>query len=151
MKSISKKLICMLMAVIMMASFVACSSEGATKPVSESESGKNDAKLEAFIENEGQAFIDAFTKSFTQTSDGMKCDTTIEVEGSTLVIDCAVEGMNNISDDVKAQLQDLYDQTGDIIKESFQPIKDAVPSLEAVIFNMREEDGDLLAGVRAEY
>ncbi len=144
MKKTNKRIISLLLACLMMLTFVACSGEEA--PVAE----ENDPQLEELIANEGEAFVESFTSSF-EASSGLKCDSTIKVKGTALIIDCNIKNVDNVPDVTKKQMQEAYDGEKASLKEGFAPLKELAPNLSLVAFYINEQDGDNIATINLEF
>lgn len=153
MKKTFKNFMCLFLVVILTLGLVACSGvkNDEPTPVNSNESVKDDPELVAFIEEQGDDFVSAFEESFQQSSGGMKCNATIEVEGTGLVVECRIKGLNNVPKETKTMLQQTYDAEKETLKEGFVIIKSIVPSFTSVNFNVCEEDGDLLASVDLQF
>ena len=148
-----KKLLSLLVVVMMAFSLVACSAPATITetPDAGNTATENDPELQAFIDAEGEAFVTAFDESFAESSGGLTCSSTIAVSGTTVIITCPIDGINDIPEEVKAEMQAVYDETKDLLKEQFQLIKDEVPTLTNVIMSICEEDGDVLASLDIEF
>ena len=124
-----KILACLLLAVICTFSLVACSNPS----------------LEAYVDEKGDELVEELEKTFSEG--GMSSEVSIKADGNTLVVDVAIKGLNNIPDNEKAELQSIFDAGKEEFKASFDGAKEEVADLEAVVFNVREEDNDLLATI----
>lgn len=136
MKKGFKKLSCLLLALMMVISFAACSKD----------SGDVDPKLAKFIEEQGSDMEEAFESSFGSSS-GMDCECEISGEGTKLILDCKIDGFNDLSSSEKKQVQDIYDSMSSQFKTMFSPLKEEVSTLTEVVINVCEEDGDLIAKI----
>ncbi|MBR5239727.1 MAG: hypothetical protein IKW04_04015 [Clostridia bacterium] len=178
MKKTMKSILCVLLAMMMVMGLCACQkaddskapetapeaapettiTEGETAPettIPEVETAPvtsgNDAQLEAVVAKYKGEFLDGMKMGFEQSSGGMECDCTMRVEGTTIIIECLINGMNNIPAENKAQMQEIYDGMTDTMKTAFAPFKEEAPNLSEVIINVCEEDGDILATIDVEF
>ncbi len=115
------------------------------------ETSGNDAQLEAVVAMYKDDFLDGMKMGFEQSAGGLECDCTMRVEGTTIIIECLIDGINNIPAENKAQMQEIYDGMNDTMKVAFTPFKEEAPNLSDVIVNVCEEDGDILASIHLEY
>ena len=141
MKNFVKKVLCLAVVAVMAFSIVACSDSNV----------KDDPALVEFVEEEGDVFVESFESSFEASSGGLTCDCSIDVKGTTLIVECLFNGVDDVDDDVKKQMQEIYDESKSVLKASFEPLKDEAPNLSHVYINICEEDGDRLASVDLEF
>ena len=141
MKKTLKKLLSLSLAVILAFGLIACSSD-----VVKDDVVTNDPDLERIVAEEGQAYEEAFENSFSQSS-GLTCECKFYAKGTSLITDCIINGVDDVPEDVKAQMQETYDNSKASLKASFDPIKDEAPNLTNAIINVCEEDGDIIASV----
>ncbi len=114
------------------------------------ETSGNDAQLEAVVAMYKDEFLDGMKMGFEQSAGGLECDCTMRVEGTTIIIECLINGINNIPAENKAQMQEIYDGMTDTMKAAFTPFKEEAPNLSEAIINVCEEDGDILATIDIE-
>ena len=161
MKQMSKRIISMLVIAILAIGLVACTGADevtetpapapeATGEVATQPASNNDPDLEAFIKTQGDEFLSAFDKSFGESSGGMQCKSTLKVDGTKLVLDCSIQGINNVADAGKAQMQKVYEDNKEALKAGFAPLKSEVPTVSGIIINVCEEDGDILATINMD-
>ena len=145
MKNIFKKLSCLILAVVFVFCFAACSDNNV------STDSVNDPQLEKLIETDGDAFEKNFEDSFSSSSGGLTCDCKLSVDGTKLVVDCLVEDIDDVPEETKAEMQTAYDAAKGELSEAFKPIKDEAPALTEVVMNICEEDGDVIASVNMPF
>lgn len=138
MKNNLKKLSCLLIALMLVFSFAACSGD--------SGSDSDATAVQEYVDTYGNAFITSFEESFDESS-GMDSTCTITAEGTKIVIQCNVAGLNDIDAETKDMLQSTYDGMKDQLTETFKPIKEELPELTGAVMKICEEDGDVLAEV----
>jgi len=145
MKKSMSKVFCLLLAAVLMFGLVAC-SEAPVEPTVQ-----NDPQLEKLIEEQGDAFIASFKEGFEGSAGGLKCELTLEVSGTELIFDCRIQDIDNVPDDAKAQMQEIYDQSKEGLKAELMALKEEAPNLSKVLLNVCEEDGDILAVIDIDF
>lgn len=149
-----KKLLALMMALVMMLSFVACGEEEVVQepavdtPVIKELVKANNPALEAYLAENKDAFLGAMIDSFSKSA-GTTCEGFVEVDGDGFVIDIHIDGFNDIPDDVKTALQEAYDTMGTSFDDALAQMQTELPELKSFTVNVCEEDGDLLAVIKA--
>lgn len=144
MKNILKRISCLALVVLLVLSFAACTKNNESSNTSFVE---NDPGLEKLVNEQGDSFEALFEESFSSTSGGLECDCKLSVKGTTLVLDNLVENINDVPEETKEEMQAAYEEAKDELAEGFKPIKTEAPGMSEVIFNVCEEDGDVIASV----
>ena len=157
MKNVFKRLSCLILVVVFVLCFAACGgtepapANGSAPATGENAGTKNDPELVKLVENEGAAFEKSFEDSFGSSSGGIECDCKLSVDGTKLIVDCLVAGVDEVPEETRKEMQEAYDATAEELSEAFKPIKDEAPSLTEVILNICEEDGDVIAIVKMPF
>ncbi|MBR2476804.1 MAG: hypothetical protein IKB50_01570 [Clostridia bacterium] len=146
MKTFAKRLLCALLAGVMVFGLMACSKDDKS-----SSSVPNDPDLERLVREEGDDFVEGFESGFEGSSGGLDCECSIRVEGTSLIVDCLILDVDNVPAETKEDMQKSYDSSKDSMKATFEPFKEEAPNLTLVVLNICEEDGDLLASVNLYY
>ncbi len=160
-----KKLLALILALAMMFAFAACGDDepeaapqdkpGIDTTTQEPEVKEPEVKepeanpaLTAFLDTNKDVFLSSMLDSFTQSS-GTTCKGDVRAEGNAFVVDIRIDGWNDISDDIKTQLQQAYDTMGTSFDDSLKQMQASLPELESFIVNVCEEDGDIVAVIHA--
>ena len=138
-----KKMFALLLAIVMILSLVACGGEKAP--------AKDPAieKIEKYVEDNKSELLDSMEASFA-TSSGMTCTSSIKVEGRGFVIQININEMDNIDDETKALLQEIYNGMNSVFAESLKEMQKELPELEYYKVLVCEKDGDILATIEAK-
>ena len=147
MRNIFKRLSCLILAVAFVFCFAACGGNDSTG----NNGSANDPKLEKFVESQGATFEKSFEDSFKSSSGGLNCDCKLSVDGTKLIVDCLVEGIDDVPSETKDEMQKAYEATKDQLSEAFKPIKDEVSNLSEVTLNICESDGDVIATINMPF
>ena len=106
-------------------------------------------EVEKFVAEYGEEFISAFESGFIQS--GLTGKTVITGRGNDIIVELRIDNVDGVTDEVKAMLQAEYDSQEAELKAQFDGIEEELPSLEKMIFNICEQDGDLLAIIELEF
>lgn len=106
-------------------------------------------QVEKYVEIYGSLLEESFESGFEQS--GLNCTATVSANGNKIIIASNIDGINNVSSDEKAELQTYFDENKSELKDIFDGIQDNISSLEAIIINVCEEDGDLIATIELEF
>ena len=158
-----KKLIAMLLAMVMVLSLAACGGDKkdsgtklpqeTTEPVETTEATEEPTEalspVEAYVEENREALISSMNESFGATS-GMTCTSEVRAEGNGIVIDIRINEMDNLTDEEKAALQQIYDSMGATFGQMLTECRKDLPELEYITMNVCEADGDVAAVIHVD-
>lgn len=99
--------------------------------------------VEAFVENFGSS-LEKYVEECGKES-GFNYNATVSADGNTITIDANVTELSDVSDAEKAWLQNFFDSNKNDLKTAMANVKEMVPSLQQMIFNVRDKDGNLIA------
>jgi len=162
-KKILSSILCLMLAIGLIFNFAACSDDKSDKTGKTGISGTSgnggittsgnaqDADLVKFIDEQGDELLSGFESSFEQSSGGLDCECSWEIDGTALTLNCLINGVDDVPEANKQEMQDIYDSQNDTFHSLFAPIKDEVPNLSNVTIKVCEEDGDLLADISLDY
>ena len=126
-----KKIICVLLTALFVFALVSCSTGNAVKD---------------YVMKNGKAIARMMEIGF----DGMgECK--VSSDKNDIVVDFLITGTDNASDEFKEQIKEVYESLIPQMRESFAPIKNELPELENVIYNVCEEDGDVMCTVKIDF
>lgn len=103
--------------------------------------------VESYVESNRDELIETFNSSFSAS--GYSCETELRAEGNGMIFDVKVDALADLTDDQKALLQETYDGMSSSFDSSFEQMKEGLPSLEYVVWNICEADGDVVAVIEA--
>lgn len=144
-----KRLLCVLLALMMVLGLGGCKKKEAPNEVPNTGTiiTKADTSVQDYVDKYGKQLTTAFKSSFEASSGGFTCDCDIRAVGTEIIIDCCVNGLDNVPAEGKAQMQAIYDESKDALMEPYEEMKKELPSLTGFTINVCEEDGDLLANL----
>ena len=137
-----KKISALILALSMLLAFAACGDE----PVVQEPVQVN--PVQQYFDENGEAFLSSMVDSFASSSDGLTCKGDLKVEGSAVIVGILIDGLNDVTDDMKTQLQEIYAKDTASFDAILALMQTAVPELESIVFNICEEDGDVLASLK---
>lgn len=141
-----KKILALLLAVVMVVGLVACGNKDEDKKSGETGGNAapaNNPKIEAFVKEQGQAFVDGVAQGFSGS--GMTCKSSIEAKGEGVLVKIRIDGVDNISEEDKTAMQQNIDATSASLSSALASLKTAVPEIQFMELHLCEQDGDLLA------
>ena len=138
-----KKILALLLAVVMVVGLVACGNKDEDKKSGDNAAPANNPKIEAFVKEQGQAFVDGVAQGFSGS--GMTCKSSIEAKGEGVLVKIRIDGVDNISEEDKTAMQQNIDATGASLSSALATLKTAVPEIQFMELHLCEQDGDLLA------
>lgn len=103
--------------------------------------------VESYVEKNRDELIETFNSSFS--SSGYSCETELRAEGNGMIFDVKVDALNDLTQEQKDLLQETYDGMSSTFDSSFEQMKEGLPSLEYVVWNVCEADGDIAAVIEA--
>lgn len=133
-----KKILCILLALMMCVCLVACNnSEGAANK-----------EVVRYVKEYGDELLASLEEGFDPTS-GITYTTSIAAVDAGIVIDANINGTDEIPEEMKRQMQELYDAEQETFDTTLRELQAAIPALEYFQVNVNEEDGDLIAKMYA--
>lgn len=165
-----KKLTCLALALMLILSFAACTEDKETKkdekpaatstmttqvpstpetPSTPDPVPVNDdaQKVAQYVSDNKSEFESQFEESFSQSSGGITCDCVLKSSGTTIIIDCNINDINNLNSEEKAVFADAFSQLGSFSDSMVELFKIDVPEVTDVKINICEEDGDLITSL----
>ena len=136
-----KKVLSLILVAVLCLSLVAC---GGKKQES---SGPNAAVVEFVNENKSE-LLESMEESFA-TSSGMTCTSSIEVIGSGIVISININELDNIPQETKDLMQEVYDAMSGTFEGMLSDLQKEIPEVTFMQINVCEKDGDVLATIKA--
>ena len=106
-------------------------------------------ETEKYVAENGERLASNFEKGFSAGEN--QCKTVIKAKGNEIIFDINLAGFENLDEESKKEVQMALDAMKELLKESFKNIKEEIPSLEKVFFNMNEETGTNMASIEIEY
>ena len=143
MKKSLPKLLCLLLILAMAVSFAGCGNgeNAADDPAAKA--------VAAYVEEHKSELNSGIAESFAQSS-GMECESKIYADGTKIVIDLNVIGLNDVPADQKELMQEAYDSLSETFDGMVSDMQKEIPEVTGLVINVCEEDGDLLAKVEGK-
>ncbi len=111
--------------------------------------GSVEQKIADYVENNRDEIIAGFNQGFGTTSE-LTCTVSVYAEGRGIVVTACINEYDNLSDEVKNNIQSVYDGMGDVFGSSLDMIQVELPEVEFLKINVCEKDGDIIAVVMAQ-
>jgi len=143
-----KKVLSLILVLVVLCSFAACGTPGSSGP-SEDPNAAKYAKVAAWVEENRALLVQTFEGSFTDSANGLTCSATITTSLDGFIIDVKINEFDNIADEIKAQLQGVYDALTPTFEAALESMQEEIAALGFFTINVREVDGDLLAVINA--
>lgn len=140
-----KKLGLLMFVFVMMLSFSACG--GSDKDVPGTTAEKTEVEL--YVEENGEELIADFESGLK--SSGLTCESTVEGKGNEIILTTNIDQLDNLTDDQKEQMQDMFDDMNSEMKAGFSGVEKELPTLERISFNICEKDGDEVADIVIDF
>ncbi len=103
--------------------------------------------VESYVEANRDQLIETVESSIS--SSGVDCTADVKAEGNNIIFNVNIKGFNDIPQETKDMLQETYDGMQSTFDASFEQMQEGIPSLESTTWNICEEDGDVMAVVKA--
>ena len=103
----------------------------------------NDSSVEAYVETNREVLAESMKAMFT--ANGTAGEVTVEAEGNGIVITILMQGIDNITDAQKAEIQANYDAMKPTLDTMLPAMQTDLPALQYFSYRVCEQDGDLLA------
>ncbi len=140
-----KKLGVLALALVMVLSFAACGKKEGSAGGQSLEAKQSPAVVK-YVEENG-ANIE---KSIEEGADGeINCE--VKAIGNKIVINMKSIAFDGLTSEQKSILQDTYDSMKDELKETVAAEVGDIEGLEAVIYEICESDGTVIASVNLEF
>ena len=167
-----KKLLALLLAILMMASLVACGSsdkddkddkkkedssyndkdkdndEDEDEDEGKKETGKQNASIQSYINANKDELLESMEDSFA-TSSGLTCTSDIEVIGNGFVIYININELDDVDKATKDAMQDAYDALDSTFEGMLDSLKTELEEIEYFEIQVCDVDGDVLATIHA--
>ena len=106
-----------------------------------------DSAVVTWFEANKEGFMTGF-----EAMAGDTAEVEVSAVSNAIVIDMYMKGIDGATDEMKAEMQAIYDDAAPSLSEAFKGlINEEVPGLEYIIYNVYEEDGDFLADLTIEF
>ena len=129
-----KKLLALLLAVLMIFTFVACSSE--SDPSN---------KVEEYVETNEKSIISSVKKGIAIADSD--CTHSIVADGNGFTVNINLNGMDNLSQEDRIGYQAGYNSLQTVFDGMVAEWRKDLPDLGCVKFNICEKDGDIIATI----
>lgn len=136
-----RKVLSLILVAVLCLSLVACGGK------KQENSGPNPAVVEYVNENKS-VLLESMEESFA-TSSGMTCTSSIEVIGSGIVISININELEDVPEETREMMQDVYDAMNPVFKQALDELKKEVPEVTALKIRVCEKDGDEVAVIKA--
>ena len=115
----------------------------------DSSASKNDntAAIEEYVEENRTALIAELEQSLSDS--GLTCETDIEAVGAGFVVYININELEDVDDDTKAGLQEVYDTMQDTFELLLETMQTELPELEYFTYVVGDKNGEVLATVTA--
>ncbi|MBQ4526691.1 MAG: hypothetical protein II998_01330 [Clostridia bacterium] len=127
--------------------FSSCSDDSAKESATSDEQA-----IKNYVEENGEAMEKEMEEKSVSES-GSDVDYVITANGTTINVECLRIGVNDVSESIKNQMQELYDtpEMKDSVKETFADTKAELPSLKSILYSVCEEDGDAIVTIQVDF
>lgn len=108
----------------------------------------DNSAIEEYVEANRDLLIGSMESSFAGSS-GMTCSSDIYVEGMGFVIILNINELDELDEETKQMMQDIYDGMDATFEEALTTFQTELPDLEYFEVQVCEVDGDLIATILA--
>jgi len=126
-----KKIICLLLAALFVFCAVSCSDKD---PVKE------------YVDKNGAVIARMMEMGFDDLG---SCEVT--ADGRNIVVSFYLTGVDNASSEFKEMICQAYESLIPQMRQTFEPVKKELPELENMIYNVCEEDGEIMCSVKIDF
>ena len=113
---------------------------------SASKNDKTDA-IEEYVEENRTALIAELEQSLSDS--GLTCKTDIEAVGAGFVVYININELEDVDDDTKAGLQEVYNTMQDTFELLLETMQKELPELEYFTYVVGDKNGEVLATITA--
>lgn len=103
----------------------------------------DEQKVAEYVTLYGSDIIAGFTS--TMTNQGMTCIPTVRADGTNIVMDVRIQEFDNLPEAAIANAQLAFDSMKSVMTLAVSELKKELPSLNCLVLNMCEVDGDIIA------
>ena len=114
---------------------------GTTTP--DIDTGTPDPKIQAFVNEQGQAFVDGVAQGFAGS--GMTCKASIEAKGNGVVVVISINELENVSQADKDAMQANMPTVEASLKTALATLTAVVPEIKFMQLHICDKNGDVLA------
>ena len=114
---------------------------GTTTP--DIDTGTPDPKIQAFVDEQGQAFVDGVAQGFAGS--GMTCKASIEAKGNGVVVVISINELENVSQADKDAMQANMPTVEASLKTALATLTAIVPEIKFMQLHICDKNGDVLA------
>ena len=136
-----KKVLSLILVAVLCLSLVACGGK-------KQESSGPNAAVTKFVNENKSELLESMEESFA-TSSGMTCTSDIEVIGSGIVISIKINELEDVPEETREMMQDVYDAMNPVFKQALDELRKEVPEVTALKIRVCEKDGDEVAVIKA--
>ena len=143
------RILCVVLAFAMVLAFAACGK----KEAANNDTVNNDTvnnEVADFVKENKAALVESFETNFEESS-GLDADCSVSAKGNSIAFKVCLEDVDDIPEEAKAQMQEGFDAIQDEFASEFEDVKEELGSVESIIIDVCEEDGDLLASIEAKF
>ena len=133
------RILCVVLAFAMVLAFAACGKNGAAN-----------SEVAKFVQENESELIATFEDAFEESS-GLEADCTVSAKGNSIAYKVCLDGIDNVPAEAKTQMQDAFDSIQGEFAAMLGDVKEELGSIESVIVDVCEEDGDFLASIEAKF
>ncbi len=136
-----KKVFAIFLVLIMICSFAACGNKGNAN----TDDGRNPA-IVAYMEKNSDELIEGMEASFAGSS-GMTCKSSWAVDGNDIILTIKINELDDLDDDTKDLMQETFDSMDAAFDPALESIQKEVPEVESLTLKVCEKDGDVIATI----
>lgn len=127
-----KKLLAIVLALVFCFSLAAC--------------GDDNSAIVEYVEENEEDLIASYESAFTAGAQGqLTCKSSVEVEGMGFIVTIKINELEDVDDETKEMLQEMYAVMEDALEPSLEPMQEEIPDLEYFELVICEKDGDEIA------
>lgn len=134
-----KKFSALLLVLVIALSFAACGKN-------EGSNASTSPEIAKYVEEYGDTIEDGIEES---AGEGVDCE--VKARGNKIVITMSADAFNGLTDDQKKLIQDTYDSMKGDLKEMVEGDVGHLKDLEAVIYEVCDGNGEVIASINIEF